>query len=82
MGRGHEIRCGTTVKFRHSADATDATDATKTAKTPPPTQKHVRGLESPLAPPLLIRVAHQRQACVYKAPNVHLKSLAASVTML
>jgi len=33
-------------------------------------------LESSLALPLLIQVAQQRQACVYKAPNAHLKSLA------
>jgi len=33
-------------------------------------------LESSLALPLLIQVAQQRQACVYKAPNTHLKSLA------
>jgi THO complex subunit 2 len=33
-------------------------------------------LESSLALPLLIQVAQQRQACVYRAPNAHLKSLA------
>lgn len=34
-------------------------------------------LESPpLALPLLIQVAQQRQACVFKAPDAHLKSLA------
>ena len=32
--------------------------------------------DSSLALPLLIQVAQQRQACVYKAPNAHLKSLA------
>ena len=33
-------------------------------------------LDSSLALPLLIQVAQQRQACVYQAPNAHLKSLA------
>lgn len=33
-------------------------------------------LESSLALPLLIQVAQQRQSCVYKAPDAHLKSLA------
>ena len=33
-------------------------------------------LDSSLALPLLIQVAQQRQACVYKAANAHLKSLA------
>jgi len=33
-------------------------------------------LDSSLALPLLIQVAQQRQACVYRAPNAHLKSLA------
>ncbi|KDR65812.1 hypothetical protein GALMADRAFT_148396 [Galerina marginata CBS 339.88] len=33
-------------------------------------------LESSSALPLLIQVAQQRQACVYNAPNAHLKSLA------
>ncbi|KAF9468910.1 transcription factor/nuclear export subunit protein 2-domain-containing protein [Collybia nuda] len=33
-------------------------------------------LESSLALPLLIQVAQQRQACVFKAPDTHLKSLA------
>ena len=33
-------------------------------------------LESNLALPLLIQVAQQRQSCVFKAPNAHLKSLA------
>ena len=40
-------------------------------------QRLGRGLlESSLALPLLIQVAQQRQACVFKAPNAHLKSLA------
>lgn len=40
-------------------------------------QRLGRGLlDSSLALPLLIQVAQQRQACVYKAPNAHLKSLA------
>ena len=33
-------------------------------------------LESNLALPLLVQVAQQRQSCVYKAPDAHLKSLA------
>ena len=33
-------------------------------------------LDSNLALPLLIQVAQQRQACVFKAPDAHLKSLA------
>lgn len=33
-------------------------------------------LTSSLALPLLIQIAQQRQACVFKAPNTHLKSLA------
>ncbi|TFK73010.1 hypothetical protein BDN72DRAFT_791474, partial [Pluteus cervinus] len=33
-------------------------------------------LDSSLALPLLIQVAKQRQACVFKAPDAHLKSLA------
>jgi THO complex subunit 2 len=33
-------------------------------------------LESSLALPLLIQVAQQRQSCVFKAPDAHLKSLA------
>jgi len=33
-------------------------------------------LESSLALPLLIQVAQQRQACVFIAPDTHLKSLA------
>ncbi|EGO01596.1 hypothetical protein SERLA73DRAFT_49063 [Serpula lacrymans var. lacrymans S7.3] len=33
-------------------------------------------LDSSLALPLLIQVAQQRQSCVFKAPNAHLKSLA------
>ena len=33
-------------------------------------------VETNMALPLLIQVAQQRQACVYKAPNAHLKSLA------
>ncbi|KAM6495643.1 Transcription factor/nuclear export subunit protein 2 domain containing protein [Amanita muscaria] len=33
-------------------------------------------LDSNLALPLLIQVAQQRQACVFKAPDTHLKSLA------
>ena len=32
-------------------------------------------LESSLALPLLIQVAQQRQACVFRAPDTHLKSL-------
>lgn len=40
-------------------------------------QRLGRGLlESSLALPLLIQVAQQRQACVFKAPDAHLKSLA------
>ncbi len=40
-------------------------------------QRLAKGLlESSLALPLLIQVTQQRQACVYKAPNTHLKSLA------
>ncbi|KAF9534975.1 transcription factor/nuclear export subunit protein 2-domain-containing protein [Crepidotus variabilis] len=40
-------------------------------------QRLGRGLlDSKLALPLLIQVAQQRQACVYKAPNTHLKALA------
>ncbi|RDB20480.1 THO complex subunit 2 [Hypsizygus marmoreus] len=40
-------------------------------------QRLGRGLlESSLALPLLIQVAQQRQACVFKAPDTHLKSLA------
>jgi THO complex subunit 2 len=33
-------------------------------------------LESSLALPLLIQVAQQRQSCVFRAPDTHLKSLA------
>jgi THO complex subunit 2 len=33
-------------------------------------------LDSSLALPLLIQVAQQRQACVFRAPDAHLKSLA------
>jgi len=33
-------------------------------------------IESGLALPLLIQVAQQRQACVFRAPDTHLKSLA------
>ncbi|RDX55708.1 hypothetical protein OH76DRAFT_1461168 [Lentinus brumalis] len=33
-------------------------------------------LDSSLALPLLVQVAQQRQACVYQAPDAHLKSLA------
>ena len=33
-------------------------------------------LDSSLALPLLIQVAQQRQSCVFKAPDAHLKSLA------
>jgi THO complex subunit 2 len=33
-------------------------------------------LETKLALPLLIQVAQQRQSCVFKAPEAHLKSLA------
>lgn len=33
-------------------------------------------LDSSLALPLLIQVAQQRQACVFKAPDAHIKSLA------
>lgn len=33
-------------------------------------------IESGLALPLLIQIAQQRQACVFQAPNAHLKSLA------
>jgi THO complex subunit 2 len=33
-------------------------------------------LDSSLALPLLVQVAQQRQSCVYKAPDAHLKSLA------
>lgn len=33
-------------------------------------------LESSLALPLLIQVAQQRDSCVFKAPDAHLKSLA------
>jgi THO complex subunit 2 len=44
-------------------------------------------LDSNLALPLLVQVAQQRQSCVYKAPDAHLKSLASlfdavSVTLL
>ncbi len=46
--------------------ATMPADATKTAKT---LQKHVRGLESSLALPLLKQIAQQRQTCVYRAPR-------------
>ena len=33
-------------------------------------------LDSSLALPLLVQVAQQRQSCVYRAPDAHLKSLA------
>lgn len=40
-------------------------------------QRLAKGLlDSSLALPLLIQVAQQRQACIYKAPNTHIKSLA------